>query len=86
MASRFSASDVRALSREQKLEALGIALRMKAAHTRWPEGGSLMTDQERLDEAMSTVYRCPECRSPLLRIDLTPLNLVIYGSRFSVSG
>ena len=41
---------------------------------------------EVMDEAMSTVYRCPECRSPLLRIDLTPLNLVIYGSRFSVSG
>ena len=52
MASRFSASDVVVLSREQKLEALGIALRMKAAHVRWPEGGEVMTDQECLDEAI----------------------------------
>jgi hypothetical protein len=52
MASRFSASDVAVLSREQKLEALGIALRMKSAHVRWGEGGEVMTDQECLDEAI----------------------------------
>jgi hypothetical protein len=52
MASRFSASDVALLTREQKLEALGIALRMKAAHLRWRRGGEVMTDQECLDEAI----------------------------------
>ena len=37
------------------------------------------------DGPTATVYRCPVCRSPLLRIDIAPLNLLIYGSRFSVS-
>jgi hypothetical protein len=53
MASRFSAADVAQLSRQQKIEALGIALRMKAAHIRWKEGGAVMTDQECLDEAIA---------------------------------
>jgi hypothetical protein len=53
MASRFSATDVAVLGREQKLEALGIALRMKAAHVRWPKSGEIMTDQECLDEAIA---------------------------------
>jgi hypothetical protein len=52
MTSRFSASDVAPLSREQKIEALGIALRMKAAHIRRREGGEVMTDQECLDAAI----------------------------------
>jgi hypothetical protein len=52
MASRFSASDVAVLSREQKIEALGIALRMKATHIRWTKGGEVMTDQECLDAAI----------------------------------
>ena len=53
MASRYSASDVAVLSREQKIEALGIALRMKAVHTRWNESGERMTDQECLDRAIA---------------------------------
>jgi hypothetical protein len=53
MASRYSASDVAVLSREQKIEALGIALRMKATHTRWAGGGPVMTDQECLDAAIA---------------------------------
>jgi hypothetical protein len=52
MASRFSASDVALLSREQKIEALGIALRMKAAHVRRRADGEVMTDQEFLDAAI----------------------------------
>jgi hypothetical protein len=52
MASRFSATDVEVLSREEKVEALGIALRMKAAGTRWTKGGAVMTDQECLDAAI----------------------------------
>jgi hypothetical protein len=35
MASRFSAADVAALNRKQKIEALGIALRLKAGHIHW---------------------------------------------------
>ena len=52
MASRFSASDVAALSRAQKIEALGIAIRLKAGHVRWQRTDELMTDQECLDEAI----------------------------------
>jgi hypothetical protein len=52
MAAKFSASDVAVLSREQKIEALGIALRMKAAQIRWRESGKVMTDQECLDAAI----------------------------------
>jgi len=63
MASRFSASDVAALSREQKIEALGIALRMKAAHLRRREGGELMTDQECLDAAIEYEFD-PSVSSP----------------------
>jgi hypothetical protein len=53
MASRFSAAEVAVLSRVQKIEALGIALRMKAVHTRWSESGDVMTDQECLDRAIA---------------------------------
>ena len=52
MASRFSTAEIAVLSRHQKIEALGIALRMKAAHIRWTEDGKVMTDQECLDEAI----------------------------------
>jgi hypothetical protein len=33
----------------------------------------------------ATFKEAPACRGPLLRVDVAPLNLVIYGSRFSVS-
>jgi hypothetical protein len=52
MASRFSASDVAVLSREQKIEALGIALRMKAANILSRKAGEVMTDQDCLDRAI----------------------------------
>ena len=64
MASRYSASDVAVLSREQKIEALGIALRMKAAHIRWTEDGKVMTDQECLDAAID--YELDHAVSPRL--------------------
>ena len=64
MASRFSASDVSVLSREQKIEALGIALRMKAAHIRWSKSGEVMTDQECLDGAIA--YEFDPAVSPRL--------------------
>jgi hypothetical protein len=65
MASRFSAADVAVLSREQKIEALGMALRMKAAHTRSRPGGEVMTDQECLDRAIE--YEFDPAASPRLR-------------------
>lgn len=64
MASRFSASELAALSREQKIEALGIALRMKAGNIRWTERGEIMTDQECLDAAIA--YELDPKASPQL--------------------
>jgi hypothetical protein len=67
MASRFSASDVAVLSREQKIEALGIALRMKAAYIRWEkEGSEGMSDQECLDAAID--YEFDPTGSPQLPV------------------
>jgi hypothetical protein len=64
MASRFSASDVAALSRDQKIEALGIALRMKGAQILWKKDGEAMTDQECLDTAIG--YEFDPSSSPRL--------------------
>src|SRR5215831_3546481 len=63
MASRFSASDVAVLTREQKIEALGIALRMKAAHIPQRQGGEVMTDQGCLDAAIDYEFH-PSASSP----------------------
>ena len=68
MASRFSAADVAALSRAQKIEALGIAVRLKAGHVNWP-GGEVMTDQECLDEAIQYELN-PSASSPQARFKL----------------
>jgi hypothetical protein len=64
MASRFSPPDVALLSRDQKIEALGIALRMKAGGARARQGGDLMTDQECLDTAIA--YELDPSTSPRL--------------------
>ena len=69
MASRFSPADVAVLSREQKIEALGIALRMKAVHIRWRKSGEVMTDQECLDEAIAYELN-PSASSPQRRFKL----------------
>ena len=36
------------------------------------------------DGTIATIYKCPECGSPLLRIDILQRNLSIYASGFSV--
>jgi hypothetical protein len=68
MASRFCAADVAVLSREQKIEALGIALGMKARHIQRGRG-EVMTDQECLDEAIDYELN-PSGSSPQSRFKL----------------
>lgn len=69
MASRFSPSDVAELSRQQKIEALGIAIRLMAGRVEWQKTGEVMTDQECLDEAIAYEL-APSATSPQARFRL----------------
>ena len=44
-----------------------------------------LDNAERLDEGDITVYRCPGCEHPLLRINRRKRNLVFYTSELAIT-